>query len=255
MALKIGFTNKYFTLWNVTESKQYHTDSQGKNHLSHIHTNYNYKQNLSFDKDKAIIKAEAKGCTDLEPDTDLYGTTRSFRKTKYIELPPEVFENHVFHYGKHFRKDIRECYDGGYVRWFFQQENYTGDEQKQILMERICELFDYYVIYKGELITEQALENIKVGKAREKFIAENGYLEVEKLQKNFDEDGRLYIGVDLFVEKVKEYYYQDWAYYLPVFNGKGMRIKNKKVRFYIDRKADVNGIPTWIVDNIEIIKK
>ena len=250
MALKIGFTNKYFTLWDVRLETEYFTNNQGKSFPHYNRTYYTYYQNLSFDKSKAIEKAKLKGCVDLEVDEELRGTTRSWVKTEKIELPPEVFEPYEFHYGKNFRKDIRECEEVGYVKWFYGEGNFKSDEQRTILMNRAVELRpDWLVIYDDKLETIDYVESLKIGIEREKSIKENGYFEAVST-KNCDDEGRLWLGIDVRFPKTRYNEYRGFQYYLPVFDGKQVRIKNKNLRYYIKEKSD----DFWIISGVQKIQ-
>ena len=47
----IGFTNKFYTLWNITEE----TKPLG-NGCNYVVTNYTYIKNIYFDKETALAK-------------------------------------------------------------------------------------------------------------------------------------------------------------------------------------------------------
>lgn len=250
MALKIGFSTKYFTLWDVRKEEYYTTDSNGKHWLSGYNWYYTYHQNLSMDEGKAIEKAKDKGCTNLEPDTELYGVRRSFKRYEKVELPPEKFEPYEFHYGKNLKKDIREEEQVGYLKWFYEQDNFHSDDQRAIIMSRAVELRpDWLVIYDDDLITVQHLETIREGKDILKSIKENGWFDYTA-KKNCDYEGRLFVGVDIHFPKTRYNEYGGFEYYLPVIEGKQVRIKNKKLRYYISEKIG----DFWEISGLQKIK-
>lgn len=55
--LKIGFANKYYTLWDVYSQPNYTQNDRGQITLTHTRVIYTYLQNLSMNEQEATIKA------------------------------------------------------------------------------------------------------------------------------------------------------------------------------------------------------
>lgn len=73
--LRIGFSNKYFTIWNVQETTEF-KKIDGLN-LPYQKISYCYIQNLSMNEAEAK-KAIFKGVENFEIDHDLFGRNASF---------------------------------------------------------------------------------------------------------------------------------------------------------------------------------
>jgi hypothetical protein len=154
MALKIGFANKYYTLWDVTSEDMW-SQFNGKSYKSHTKTIYTYYQNLSMDLEEAQKKASKKGCKDLSPNDELKGQHKSWKNTVTYARPS--YEVWQFVNGKYEGDDIRENNDLSYLKWY-QKEKDCSESAK-----RICQLDDGYVIDSEiGLIKKSALANIKV---------------------------------------------------------------------------------------------
>ena len=152
---RIGFANKYFTLWDVQSTENYSTDPRGNHYLSSIMTRYTFYQNLSMDESKAIEKAKGFGCTDLVPDDELKGKRRSWDYTKQIKYDYQDFE---FQFGRYDKQDIRECTDFDYLMWYYNSQ--SGFEL-QFVTDRIIELNPEYVMYDGRLETKETVTKIE----------------------------------------------------------------------------------------------
>ena len=101
----IGFTNKYYTLWEISEE----TRPLG-NGRSYIVTHYNYIKNISFDKETAISKYP-----NAVIDENLRGKTQSWETKK------EVWDNvDTFRFGKYKGEKITGS-DISYLEWYWDQ--------------------------------------------------------------------------------------------------------------------------------------
>ncbi len=216
--LRIGFSTKYFTLWDVTSDDVYSTAANGTYYHSGVNTRFTYHQNLSLDKDKAITKAKSMGCTDLEPDTDLYGRNRSFARSTVI---PYVYPDNQFKFGKYVGTEISESNDVSYLDWYF------GQTDNSIAKKRLLELDKNLMEFRNKLITLEDFERIIECEKNEFKLRTTGEMEVT-FEKNVDYDGTIRVnGIYFQFEGVSEQYYNGFSYYLPKVNGKGKRIKNK----------------------------
>lgn len=197
MALRIGFTRKYFTLWNVTDPYKKYVDKYNY----YMHVDYQYLRNLSMDESKAIEKAKAAGCVDLVPDHDLYGrSARSFSKrtsSLMNELEDWQFPNGFWNIGE----DIRECDDvkklfSLYLKKdiVFHTENPTRPEWRRPIVyarRRLAEL-GAIIKYDGQWMAPEYVEKYKA-----------------KQERNAAKDGHFYENrkrMELDLKKVGEFY-------------------------------------------------
>lgn len=236
MALQIGFANKFYTLWDVTSSIEYGQASHGEVY-SYQTVSYNYHQNLSTDLETAQKKAAEKGCTDLEPNHDLFGRNSSWvvRNNKnYCE-----FNNWTTPYnpeGGCFTQLDAE----GVARF---RKHYYYDQNIHVI-NRGIEL-GVLVRHEDHIMTVEEFENYQAGlakTARYKKMAEGGEtmeIEIEATRNltpselggclHTEEHGAIYF------EQYSRMYYQGFEYGLPVdAKGKAKRIKNKILKLVIE---------------------
>lgn len=211
---RIGFTKKYYTLWDVTVDKNYHQNERGQITSVYETVRYSYLGNLSFDLEKAQEKAKAKGCTNLEPDTDLYGRNKSWEKTTK-KIVPESLE-----YSERDELLMICCSN--------RPEN-TPEVQKKALSVLLDK--GYCKMINGIVTLSEFVD-----KMEQYFIdredAINGELpNTFLIERNPDYEGWTYSdGFNLRFDKIKANYYNGFEYYLPVDGkGKTKRVKNKKI--------------------------
>ena len=223
----IGFTNKYYTLWEIWE--EHRPLGNGR---SYVITHYNYIKNISFDRETAISKYP-----ELPIDETLRGHTRSWNSTK------EVWDNvDTFRFGKYCGQKIEENTDTQYIAWYW--ENVDTDHKEfveKVLVDRGYEVRERTYHYStGDsisryLMSPDALEEERINK--EKF---NKEVEAVKTatelsflcEFNPDENGEYWQSGDTIhyhFPEVKENYYNGFTYYLPVLKGKAKRVKNKTI--------------------------
>jgi len=221
----IGFTNKFYTLWQITEE----TKPLGNGH-NYIVTHYNYIKNISFDKKTALAKYP-----NATLDENLRGKTQSWNTEK------EVWDNvDVFRFGKYKYEKIDNT-DLNYLAWYWNQ--IYGDHKEyvgEILKANGYEIrINAYIDYSGETHTDEYLvspNELELERKNNEVLNEietklnNGETIEFTPECNPDELGDCRIGDIIYhFNEVKENYYQGWIYYLPVVNGKQKRIKNKNI--------------------------
>ena len=91
--LRIGFSTKYFTLWDVQETIEW--TSVGGLNLPYQKISYCYIQNLSMDENEAKRKAIFKGVENFEIDHELFGRNASFFHKKDIVTGKQIGRAHV----------------------------------------------------------------------------------------------------------------------------------------------------------------
>lgn len=237
----IGFTNKYYTLWEITED----TKDLG-NGCKQVITHFRYIQNLSFSKEEALKK-----CPGLKIDEQLRGKTQSWSTEK------EVWDNvDTFRFGKYKYEKIANNHDNNYLEWYWdnvyaEHRCYVADVLKSrgyevrawiSTDENGQKLAHQYLMSPEALDNErkeiEALDSVRtLLKNNEPIILNTEY--------NPNEDGELREGDVIYkFAEVKENYYRGFYYYLPVLNGKAKRIKNKDVKItkytYEDNDTSIN---------------
>lgn len=215
----IGFANKFYTLWEVTEE----TRDLGNGH--HYVTTHNvFVKNISFDRETAFAAYPG-----VEFNEDLRGHTQSWNTTK------KVWDNvDTFRFGKYKYDRITPNSDLNYLAWYW--ENVSGDHKEYV--ENVLKSCGYEVqegSFGKHLVSPEVLEN-----ERKKMMVLNEKLaEVASATElmftpdyNVDDEGYFCSEEDVLYHfpEVKENYYQGFPYYLPVLNGKAKRIKNKNVK-------------------------
>ena len=126
MSLAIGFTNKYFTLWNVSSREE--TVGNEDNWTTYNVTDRHFIQNLSIDEEKAIKKAKDMGCKNLIPDESLYGVSQSWssKEVKESYSNPELFK-----FGRYQGTRIDEILESeiDYLLWYLGKQSFATEMQ------------------------------------------------------------------------------------------------------------------------------
>lgn len=161
----IGFTTKFYTLWDVTVEDKFICDSNGKVWPAGSITHNVYCKNISLDLEKAkekypdaIVDLDLKGTKSWDSNWDLYKS-----------IPVELFPN-----GKYFLTPISEVAktDFNYVLWY-GENNYSRREYIETLPEvvKLRETERLEELKQKELIDSISL--IEVGKPVEISIRTN----------------------------------------------------------------------------------
>lgn len=213
----IGFANKFYTLWEVTEE----TKDLGNGH-KYVITHFYYIKNISFDKETAFAKYPG-----LDFDENLRGKTQSWETQK------EVWDNvDTYRFGK-FKYEKIGDHDIDYLAWYWDQVDGAHKEYvASVLKNHGYEIRNWgdnnqYLMSpedlenerKSQLAMEEAIEKLNNNDSFEICFDHNpddeGYCRVDDIFYHFQE--------------VKENWYNGFPYYLPVLNGKSKRIKNKNI--------------------------
>ena len=255
----IGFANKFFTLWEITEE----TRSLG-NGRSYIITHYNYIKNISFDRETT-----EKLYPGVPVDENLKGHSASWSSTK------EVWDNvDTFRFGKYKDNKIDSVTDNNYLEWYW--DNTSGDHKEyvgKVLESRGYEIrtsnYSYEDYYSGKII--EKTHTWLVGPEELEAERNNAREINEKLEEiknateliftptfNLNENGNICdndcYNIVYHFNEVKENYYRGFPYYLPVLNGNTKRIKNKNIKITNFTYVVEDGKLTINIKNFEIIK-
>ena len=216
----IGFANKFYTLWEVTES----TTPSEINGMSVNTIHYEYIKNISFDLETAINKYP-----NATIDETLKGKTVSFNNEKTIWTTVDTYR-----FGKYLGKKIEDVNDINYLSWYITQ---ITDASHIEYCENILVSNGYNVIHSNdEYILVESPEEHKANIERKaKAMAfldklKSGNPLVVSFDRNLDifgygcHDEVFYKFHDFTIRE-----YNGFEYALPVLNGKAKRIKGKNI--------------------------
>lgn len=245
--LRIGFSTKFFTLWNVETTTEF--ANVGGFNLPYQKTSFNYIQNLSTNEDEAIKKASLMGCEDLDVDVELYGRNSSFEKTRemFSRMPSD--KSFFFEFGKLKDTKIQDCTDSNYLFWYFQET------QNVHCSERLLNEFGF-VEFEGQLIQREQLEKIIRRDAIIDKAIQDGKI-LGQMVGNLDSHGCGILEVEenvilhLKFNEFKVCEYNGRRYGLPVKNGKGKRVKGQILEVELGKHC---GNGEFVVKSFEIIK-
>lgn len=220
--LKIGFTNKFYTLWSVSEEEIYSTTSHGHHFLSGIKTNKVYMKNLSFDLKTALEKAKESGCKDLTVDDSLRGVTRSFSTTKSFEYQYKEYE---FRFGKYEFQDIRECTDFNYLKWYAKETECKV--ATQIVLDNCDDmiLFNDELMSKSESINKQIWSDVREGKIE--LVAVSNFK-----ANDYDYDASIKCRIANPKNEAEEQWSGKWGMNIDSIDSKGLNLKRRYYNGY-----------------------
>lgn len=239
----IGFANKFYTLWEVSEE----TQDLGNGH-KYVITHFYYIKNISFDKETAFTKYPG-----LDFDENLRGKTQSWETKK------EVWDNvDTYRFGK-FKYEKIGDHDIDYLAWYWDQV--SGDHKEYV--GSVLKRHGYEIRTWGDnnqyLVDPKTIENEKksieaMNKMTEKLNSSDSF-EI-CFDYNPDEDGYCRVDDILYhFQEVKENWYNGFPYYLPILNGKSKRIKNKNIKVTkFNTKNLENGSLVVEILDFEVIK-
>ena len=222
--LRIGFTNTFFTLWDVTTQTEY---SGG---LPYKKTVYTYYQNLSVNEESAQLKAKEMGVINLEVDHELHGLSTSWTKTEELFSKMPQGKDPYFQFGKYSNTPILESKDEWYLKWYWE-------ETKNIYAIQLLVDLGYTEV-DGYLYDEDEVDEARERQASEKEMVMM-MKEIKKStlgrivftpERNLDERGMIEYNNRLVIfRKFREMNYNGHGYSLPVVDSTGRRIKNKEL--------------------------
>lgn len=232
----IGFTSKFFTLWDVTV--EHFTNAYGR---KGERVTAAYIKNVSMDEQTARAKYP-----DAPVDMSLRGHS-SFTRTNWEPLPSDVFPC-----GKYAGEPIAECSDWSYLYWAVDTQMLCG-ESRDIAVAVLLKSGEY-AEYNGRLLTAARVAEIEQADAAlDEIIAAidaNGVVEVvskTNIQPWDSEVGDDFLthyvcgsyttvdGVNVYWPEsmVNWFQYNGYDYGLPVKGGKAKRIKGKTIKLVV----------------------
>lgn len=245
----LGFTGKFYAVWNITIS-----ENEVCTGITRRFTKYIYKRKAS----KYLNVAQNK-YPNFPLDNTLDGKEKTFWTKDYIYT-----RNDIFQFGKYQGQKIEDCTDTSYIVWYWKN---VYDEHKayveSILISRgyseavveVTDDEDIFTLKVKQMVSgdEVALENKDLDSMSPELrkIYTASTLEFTP-NRNITCNGNYLSQTENIIYKFTEYkhipatYYAP-DYYLPTINGKGVRIKNKKV---VITKFDVAVNNNKIIVNI-----
>jgi hypothetical protein len=145
----MGFTNKYFTLWMVSEPYEQYIDK----HLYVMRIDYTYRQNLSFNEKSATAKMVDRFGDDYNVDLELRSTQSFYRDSSIKNNYPED----VFSFGMFSGVKFSECDDVWQLNRARSSEE--SDVRKQHALNRLIELNEV-VKCGNEYLTQKEYEKV-----------------------------------------------------------------------------------------------
>lgn len=227
---RIGFANKYYTLWEVSIN----VTNKGNRNIET--TNYHYLKNISFDLDKVKVSFP-----DVDIDETLKGRTVSFKTQKIIWTDVDTFR-----FGKYSGLKIAEVNDLKYTKWYWDQIDTDHRDYVTSFLEN-----NGYVLRGSFMLSPDEYKKIL---DRQKQIPEIidrlecGDFRV-KCEKNLNEFGEYRSDAFALVfKKCRVMSYRDCYYALPMIGKVGKKIKGKEI---IILDADWNVDDDYVTINVE----
>lgn len=206
----IGFSNKFFTLWKITEIK-----GNDSNNVCYYHE---YIKNISFSEDKV-----KEVYPNIVIDKTINGKHSFYSYTK----DKNKIDDDKFQFGRFVSELINECKDNEYLKWYFN--NCYNEKSKavaaDVLISRGWKLDD------NDIISPKEIKNMNDEHEYFKSLISSKKIEVE-INTNPSEEGIVKIKDNIFIKfpEVKEMYYNGYFYYMPIVNRKTKRVKNKTIK-------------------------
>ena len=207
---------------------------------------WGYHKNISMDLEKV---------KELYPEVEIDMNLKG-HKPIFFSIEEKIQDYDKFRFGKYKGYLISECTDFDYLKWYYHECAWESRPYiQEVLMNAGYQFLTsfYYSDRDGEKECKRCSDDIYSPEEWEAYI-ERDKKELETMKNlqsifsnlefivdhNVDEAGGYYdeeSGITYFFPEVKECYYSGYRYYLPSVNGKGKKIKNKKV---IVNEFDIN---------------
>lgn len=154
----IGFANKMYTLWEVSDVRKSYTSKY--NYV--MKQDYTYIHNLSLNLEEAKKKVDGY----FEIDLDLRGSSSFIKFGESFDETPDS----VFKFGKYIGEDIVEVNDISYTEWYYSETK--NPVAKKLLLD------NDYIEYEDSVVTEEQYESILENLEKEKYMdsLEKGHL-------------------------------------------------------------------------------
>lgn len=252
--LVIGFANKYFTLWDVTE----HIEDNGRYKTSWCSNSF--IKNISMDKETAFAK---------HPGVPFYESLRghyaSFNTDK-----KQIWDNvDTFRFGKYDGELITTNPDTDYIKWYYESDSYDDEHREFVKNElkrrgfefEICsyensynQVCTYERMWSPEELVQRDADNAKKEEIK-KILTRKENIDVI-MDRNLDSEG------DYSINNYLRYHFNDYVvreyngypYGMPAIKGKGKRVKGKMITITDYTWSENNGVITVNVETFNVNK-
>ena len=244
----IGFSTKYYTLWDI-----YGEQITGRDGRKGKKVTATYLRNISTDLETA--KARYPEAT---VDLSVHGT-HSWNRTVWEPLPTDVF-----HSGRYRGQSIAKCPDLDYLFWAYCCSFFSNEEQRDIAKDVLLRS-GLYAMYKDRLLKAAEAVRLEANDAEIQELCDTltagGSITVDnepgvhldestedRQFVSFSRDGRIILiwPEDMLVEH--EYY--GHKYWMPVKKGKGVRIKDREINITAAQCTVLQD--NWRPDRLEV---
>ena len=210
----IGFSEKYFILWNVFSDEHRQV--------------FQYVKNISMDKDVVREKYP-----DVEIDYTLHGSRRIV-----VETPKS--DDDSFQHGRYIGLSIIDCKDYDYMFWYYGA---CANSIEKNLIFSVLEPVGYRIISDNGHDTLMTPDDVRKYEEKQRIFNETlnviknvGTIEVTITSNpDYGYEGFPYMmstdndNIIIVVDEAVERFYKGYMYLLPIINGKVCRVKNKKM--------------------------
>lgn len=242
----IGFATKFYTLWAISNECNYSQNEFGQVSVTGITTRYTYLGHLSIDLDKAKAKVSERGIELSGVDMSLKGQSSwEYKDKNYCTIPTSDLG--FFAFGKYENQIISQCTDISYLEWYFNETN--NKVAKQVLFANGYAELNGYVV-KQEIVdranaTDSLIAEITAS-GEFTFVAE----------KNLSGAGEITIeGITFRFANYIRATYNGFTYGMPSINGKGKRIKNKKLKCIVSVNTELWSDAKFIVESFTLVQE
>lgn len=254
---KIGFANKFYTLWDVTNEPLFTTVRTANGDQSYRSgTRYNcvYIKNVSIDLEKVL-----KLYPNIPIDETLRGKSKSF---EWAEGDQRLeYANDVFSTGYSKGNAIDDCRDFRCLSWAW--DNDRGQDRKNNIERALNNIGAY--VYNGSVYESKELMQAEIDREIDrdanklridnvyKSMISGGVVKVN-MERNLSAFGTIFI--DGILYKFNDYivgYYNGYGYGMPSYGGKGKRVKGKEIELVV--KTGIFTHPEYgVIENCLIVE-
>lgn len=242
----IGFATKFYTLWSIATDYNYSQNEYGQVSLTGITTRYTYLGHLSFELDKAKAKVIEKGIELSGVDMSLKGQSSWEYKDKiYCKIPTSDLG--FFDFGKYDGQIISQCTDINYVEWYYFET--SNKYAKQVLLS------NGYAELNGHIVKQEIADRMNATDSLIAEITASGEFTFVA-EKNLSGAGEITIeGITIRFANYIRATYNGFTYGMPSINGKGKRIKNKKLKCIVSANTELWSDAKFIVESFTLVQE
>ena len=228
---KIGFANKFFTLWDIEAKNHFSVDSNGNSYLSGRTIQHYFIKNISKDIDRV-----KKLFPNIEIDMNLKGS-KVFSVYEQIEEKPVD----KFSFGKYYGKTFAEVAksDLNYIVWILEN-HHTIKRKAREALEKLPEVIEHKKKEKEAI--KNIIENsptVKKGDKIKVHFEKNPQLDIDEisaccwgvLEENSKKE-KLFVEVTFPESKLKGN--GKYSFRVVIIDGVEYKLKNNQIEFVVE---------------------